>query len=289
MNLDRVLEFLSPEYKDHNERERLAKENGNAFGTSFVPGMSAGLLTPPLVRNLSKGPQLPMPGIPYPSHLPSIPPQNYAHAETMLQNSGIDAGFLKPRNLPSWMSSSENYAYVPSAGFLERKLLNITPEEEQSWRPHGMVTALNVDKPTMAPHLMAHELGHGMARHGEALLPKLIARLRTPAQSAGGLMALVDLLRGVSGNKSLGERENLLNTASIAAGAGAAPTLIDEFNASRNAMKLLRSLPPGVAEEYAARGAKVLPRAWGTYGLGALAAVLSPQAAKWWYQSKANQ
>lgn len=278
---DRALNYLFPDRQEQHDRENRNHSIG-AYLTSAVPPVVASPMQQILMHQVMEADRLPL--------------RTTAGGELrnpilrqLKENSGLDVGVLKARDVGT-MGSQENAAYVSKPNWLNRKMLEISPEEAAKWRPHGMIAPINPSGAgaSMSPEIFAHEIGHGMAHHSDKWFPKLVARSRTGVGLAGKGLGGIDFLRALWGDKDLKEREHLLNQSSLATGAGFVPTLINESHASQNAMKLLRSLPEGVAEKYVASGAKMLPRAYGTYGLGALAGVLAPQMAKWWYQSHPN-
>jgi hypothetical protein len=72
----------------------------------------------------------------------------------------------------------------------------------------------------------------------------------------------------------------MLDRASGIGGLATAPTLINEFRASRNGLRLLKNLPLENKAELLQEAGRLYPRAFSTYALMAAAPVLAPQIAK---------
>jgi hypothetical protein len=207
------------------------------------------------------------------------------HANTPFHQSmgGLDMLMLARRAgldvQPEMLSGGENAFFRPA--FVSRLLGRPTGQ-------HGTIGRTGAFPDYIPADVAAHEVGHGVSWSGKAgLLPKLISRARIPGQLGAGIASLLGLLKGTSGEKSLAEREKWLNTASIAGGVGMAPVLADEALASRNALRILRSVPPSLLEkEVAQQAVRRLARAFGSYGLTGLGLVLGPQLAKEYYRRR---
>jgi hypothetical protein len=204
-------------------------------------------------------------------------------AKRLIAESGLDIGVL-PKISPKIVRGPNAVYMSDRPGRFGNWLMNMKPSDAANWREHGMIAPLNTE--SMLPEVMAHELGHGIAHHGGGLAAAL-SHLRTPVGVGAGLMSAVDAINGMSDDKDLSERDRLLNRASLDAAVAQTPLLANEYHASSNAMKLLSELPASEAEPILARASRLLPRAWGTYGLMGLGGILAPQAAKYYYHHAA--
>lgn len=127
---------------------------------------------------------------------------------------------------------------------------------------------------------LAHEIGHAQEEHTMGGIAKAIQHAR-PVGTLGVLGSDIESFRALSNaDRPIGERKQMLNRASLFAGAGTAPILVNEFRASRNGLRFLKSLPLANKAEILQEAGRAYPRMFSTYALMAAAPVLAPQIAK---------
>lgn len=186
-----------------------------------------------------------------------------AMRDKLIELSKLDIGYRDP------ISMWENISYRPSPadGF-----------------QHGTVVRGHRGIPTSS---LAHELGHGIEHYGKGRLAGGLSRLSgNTIRSAFPVSALLAIAGIMSGDQK--EQRQLLNASSIAGGTMMAPTLLNEYRASRNAFNLLRQLPPAERAQFLGEARRILPRAFGTYGLAAAGLIAAPQIAKAFMRKEAS-
>jgi len=155
-------------------------------------------------------------------------------------------------------------------------------------KPKGTILTSATTSGKLPLDVLLHELGHSDVHAGPSRALRALGPLRMLGQVGGlGFAGLAPLAYFTEMED--GQRDKLMDWASIAGGTGGTPVLIDEALASIKALKhfdtLGRTGRLGPASRLAvARGLmrKRLLAAFGTYGLSTAGAVAAPQVAKWW-------
>ena len=197
----------------------------------------------------------------------------------LMHNSGLD---LNPVQLPN--VGGKEYHFKPAISeAANEKLRAADPAKFEEQGLHGkLVRFRSPYKPEpeeWSVPAVARELGLAQTHYSTNPVTKFLARVREPAAVAGGAGAIIQGLRAATGVKPMAERDKLYNQSSAFGAAATAPGLINEYQISRNALKLLADTPEAAGQLVSAR--KLLPRSFGAYGLAALAAVGGPQLAKY--------
>ena len=249
----------SPNPMERQEKEREALHAGLL---SLLPSLVGGLVGGRLSSNLFSGPTLPLRS------------SRDFSVKQMARHAGLDVGMHSSRG------NSPNAYFMPE--FFARMRKYPTGE-------HGtigsVVTGGDARTGRLPADIAAHELGHSKSWYGKAgLLPKWMSRARLAGSPVAGLSSWLPLL--ALDAYSPERQDALLNFSSGLAGAASVPVLADEAFASRNALRIMRSLPAGILSRAVMEQAPGrMARAWGTYGLGAAGMVLGPQLAKWYLHS----
>jgi len=200
--------------------------------------------------------------------------QNVDELLDTIGHSGLDTTVF---HLPG--KRLENYFYMGGKPGPITRLLHHLPED-MSVGQHGLVGKMSGPAGHWHIPALTHELGHAQEEHMMGPLAKAVQHAR-PIGALGVLGGGIESFRALSNaNRPVADRKQMLDRASAISGASSLPTLINEFRASRNGLRMLEKMPLANKASILQEAGRMYPRAFSTYAMMAAAPVLAPQIAK---------